>query len=210
MNEREWLSNENLSRHLHEVGFGLSGRPDGKPGLLYMAAVRRHSWYGGEGEERSQAEVELAIEEGGSPFVTMHRDIWPYIGEQGERCPPGLAISLLREVVGNPFRDVVITSNDVGSPSIREFHRPPSTPWSIFRMCWKTPVVIKVAQTIYDEQSFHEMGILHDALLDAGCDNMEVLHHLQDMERCPECVGEGDVVYATDEMQADWIVTGKL
>jgi hypothetical protein len=60
---------------------------------------------------------------------------------------------LLREVVRNPFRPVAL------DPS------------------WLTSDVLALAKGIYDEGAFDRMPILHDALMDAGCSNQEVLGH---------------------------------
>ncbi len=38
-------------------------------------------------------------------------------------------------------------------------------------------MVPKIAGTIYDERSFHDMPILADALEEAGCANTDILGH---------------------------------
>jgi len=60
---------------------------------------------------------------------------------------------LLRELFGNPFRPVTC------DPS------------------WLTSDVLAMAQGIFDEKAFDRMPILHDALMDAGCANADVLDH---------------------------------
>jgi hypothetical protein len=61
---------------------------------------------------------------------------------------------LLRELIGPlPFRTVPIDA------------------------AWLSGSVVQVAQAIYEEKRFEDMGILADALEEAGCDNAEILSH---------------------------------
>jgi len=39
--------------------------------------------------------------------------------------------------------------------------------------------VPRIAQNIYEGRRFEDVPILHDALLDAGCDNLDILDHLR-------------------------------
>jgi hypothetical protein len=63
---------------------------------------------------------------------------------------------LLREIVGNPFRPSAV------DPS-----------W----LAWNDRCVEHVARGIYEAWAFDHLPILHDALLDAGCDNEDILAH---------------------------------
>jgi hypothetical protein len=47
-------------------------------------------------------------------------------------------------------------------------------------LAWNDRLVARLAQTIYDEKRWGDMPILADALLDAGCDNEEVLQHCRE------------------------------
>jgi hypothetical protein len=62
---------------------------------------------------------------------------------------------LVRDVFGNPFRPARV------DPS------------------WRSRDVRALAQTIYDEGAFDRLGILADALEDAGCTSADVLEHLR-------------------------------
>jgi hypothetical protein len=62
----------------------------------------------------------------------------------------------LREVVGNPFRSIGV------DPS-----------WLV----WNEGTVVKLAHSIYNERAFARMPILGDALLDAGCEQGDILDH---------------------------------
>jgi hypothetical protein len=63
------------------------------------------------------------------------------------------AVALLRCIIGNPFKPVA------ADPS------------------WLTPIVVNLAQSIYNDRAFDRMGILGDALEDAGCSNADMLNH---------------------------------
>ena len=66
----------------------------------------------------------------------------------------------LRDIVGPlPFRPVTV------HPDV---------------LAWGDRTVPRLAQAIYDERRWGDMPILGDALLDAGCDNDEVVAHCRD------------------------------
>jgi hypothetical protein len=44
-------------------------------------------------------------------------------------------------------------------------------------LTWNDGTVPRIAQHIYDERRWNDMPILGDALLDAGCDDEELLSH---------------------------------
>ncbi len=74
---------------------------------------------------------------------------------------PGLAwdrkahCRLLRDIVGNPF--------------LRLPHLSPAV------LTWNDATVHRIGERIYAERAFDRMPILHDALLDAGCDDEALL-----------------------------------
>jgi hypothetical protein len=59
----------------------------------------------------------------------------------------------LRDIFGNPFRPVALDRS------------------------WLTSTVVALAEGIYQERAFDRLPILADALMDAGCDNDDVLNH---------------------------------
>lgn len=63
---------------------------------------------------------------------------------------------LVREVCGDPFRPVAL------DPS------------------WLTSAVTALSNRVYDTRDFSLMPILHDALIEAGCDDADVLGHCRD------------------------------
>jgi hypothetical protein len=89
--------------------------------------------------------------------------IVPREGERSELC------GLLRDVSGNPFH-----------------HRPP-LPRTI--LAWNDSTIPHIAGGIYEERRMPEgtldnsrLAILADALLDAGCDNEELIRHCRSAE----------------------------
>jgi hypothetical protein len=67
-------------------------------------------------------------------------------------------LALLRCVFGNPFRPVSL-----------------DTAW----LTWNEGTVVRIAQAINDERAFERLGILADALEDAGCTEAQILEHLR-------------------------------
>jgi hypothetical protein len=67
-----------------------------------------------------------------------------------------VAVGLVREVFGNPFRPVTF------SPS------------------WCTDTAVALALQMYESRDFGAMPILADALHDAGCDSEDILAHCRD------------------------------
>ena len=63
------------------------------------------------------------------------------------------AVALLRDIFGNPFRPVAINPR------------------------WLTSNVVNLANAIYSERAFDRLPILSDALMDAGCNDDEILNH---------------------------------
>ncbi|HKB40341.1 MAG TPA: hypothetical protein VKD72_28180 [Gemmataceae bacterium] len=72
------------------------------------------------------------------------------------KCEQAAQCDLLREVVGNPFRRVLV------DPS-----------W----LRWNGGTIRNLAQPIYADRAFDRMPILADALEDAGCEDRALLEH---------------------------------
>jgi hypothetical protein len=61
--------------------------------------------------------------------------------------------ALMNDLFGNPFRPVAVEP------------------------AWLTSTVVALAEGIYQDRAFDRLPILGDALMDAGCDNSDVLNH---------------------------------
>jgi len=72
---------------------------------------------------------------------------WWNLEDESDGC------SLLRDIFGNPFRPVTLDPR------------------------WLTPDVVEIAKAIYEDRAFDRMPILSDALMDAGCDNEDIINH---------------------------------
>lgn len=97
-----------------------------------------------------------------------------------------VAAEVLREVVGNPFQPVVLPKRRLSFAGQSENDRAPQ-PFASASYCpWLTPTVLSLAHAAYDERNADgtldnaRLAVLHDALLDAGCDHQAVLSHLTD------------------------------
>jgi len=66
-------------------------------------------------------------------------------------------VGLQRDIFGNPFR--------------------PARPPAPAVLAWNDGTVRRIAEGIYAERAFDRLPILADALLDAGCDDAELLDH---------------------------------
>src|SRR5262249_6839552 len=66
---------------------------------------------------------------------------------------------LLHDIFGNPF----------GRPKVE-------ADW----LRWHDGIVPRLARVIYEEGRWGDMGVLQDALLDAGCDNEGMLSHARE------------------------------
>jgi hypothetical protein len=79
------------------------------------------------------------------------------LGPEGEEGLTGVHFrkqeAVFREIVGNPFAAVE------------------------FNPRWRTSDVVGLARAIYDDRAFLRMPILSDALMDAGCEDEQILAH---------------------------------
>jgi hypothetical protein len=88
-------------------------------------------------------------------FDHVLRAFSPLSGSAIERERAGMA-DLVREVLGNPFR-----------------HEPMEDAWRAA----DGGTVMRLARAIYDERAYHDLPVLADALLDAGCTSDAILAH---------------------------------
>jgi hypothetical protein len=78
---------------------------------------------------------------------TLGRGFWEPKEARARRC------NWLRDIFGNPFRPATFDSG------------------------WRTSDVVALARGMYESRDFSAMPILADALMDAGCDNEDILAH---------------------------------
>ena len=103
-------------------------------------------------------EAEQLVKEGATPEML---NAWSDQSVESGRCmgwtainPDAILANVLREVIGPTF------------------FRPVS-----LDPAWRTPAVLQLAQSIYDDRAFDQLPILADALEEAGCTSREVLDH---------------------------------
>jgi hypothetical protein len=83
-----------------------------------------------------------------------------YAAQAAEANERANQVDLLREIIGNPFRPVIVIPG-----------------W----LAWNDRTVLKLAQAIYDDRAFDRLPVLADALEEAGCDNAEILNHCRQL-----------------------------
>jgi hypothetical protein len=49
-----------------------------------------------------------------------------------------------------------------------------------FAPAWRTPAVLALARSAYEERSFEDLPLLADALEEAGCTDPKILTHLRE------------------------------
>lgn len=217
MTEQQWLTSDNPSTMLEHM---TRNRTEEYPGMsdrklrLFACGCVRQSWQLLDQKSRHVVEVAEKFADGkttkeetfrlASSCMTIARCLMPTWDSTEEakaiidtarvhntaRLPE--YVSIFRDVVGNPFKKVKWWKNrknmvDLG-PGTHESWVPYDhvKPWLV----WNDRTVTKLARKIYDEQAFHEMPLLADALLDAGCDDESVLEHCRG-NKCRLCNGRG-------------------
>ena len=98
----------------------------------------------------------LKSEYAGPCLALLEPRISELVGELSDEVWPfrnAVAIPLLRDIFGNPFRPVA------------------------FDPRWRSESAVALARTAYDTRNFTLLPILADALEEAGCDHADVLSH---------------------------------
>ncbi len=200
MTEIEWLASEEPAMMLRETP-ALSDRK----ARLLTVAIERHWW--ADTGDKSVAPALAVLESWAEGRLDEHSEgvrryrqyYWwldsdPHLAlEESIRThniPADRVVgaNLLREVVGNPWRQVVFWPREGWrvdpegtvclNPAILD---------------WQDGTVPRLARTIYDGRLWAEMPILGDALEEAGCPDGDLLRHCRGQEQCPRCLGRGMV-----------------
>jgi hypothetical protein len=91
--------------------------------------------------------------------------------------PPAVQAAILRDVMVNPFRPVRWWRMVKRGPG------PANGPFESWQPLphvrpWLTPAVLGIARRAYDLRDWGALPVLRDALLEAGCEDEQVLAHL--------------------------------
>lgn len=121
--------------------------------------------------------------------------------------------SLLREIIGNSPRQPIVRT-DRPCPECQQTWLGTNPGengcatcvcghvFAALKLSWITPTVLSLAEQCY-EGDWGAVGLLADALLDAGCENEDILRHFK--PQCPSCKGSG--LYGQEHPFGDTWVT---
>jgi hypothetical protein len=111
------------------------------------------------------------------PPDTLARDLVNSVFSAPDMIPPATQAALLRDIVANPWRP----NTDM------KIH-----PGWFAVLTGGDDTIRATAERAYDDHCPADaLGVLSDALEEAGCDNEDMLRHLRGQERCPTCCGLG-------------------
>jgi hypothetical protein len=170
MTEREWLRGTDAVKMLKF----LRGRISDRKLRLFAVACCRRLWDRLEDRAREAVEVAERHADGAAGVEDLRLawakttawsaeslTCWNNIADETwpghfREFAAGKAIDDLRDIAGNPFREVTV------QPAWRT---------------WNDGIILQIAQGIYDDRAFDRLGILADALEDAGCTDEAILDH---------------------------------
>ncbi len=78
---------------------------------------------------------------------------WAASAQVHVKAERAIQASLLRDVIGNPFRPVTVAPE------------------------WQTPSIVELARQIYEDRSFDRLAEMAESLEAAGCTDAEILRH---------------------------------
>jgi hypothetical protein len=109
------------------------------------------------------------------------KSAWSAAGETAALCRQTLRHSgrfdhVRAESPAEPYELVEHMLNLVQRPFLQDIFGNPFRPVTIDPK-WLNSIAVDLAAAIYNERAFDRMPILADALMDAGCDNEEVIGH---------------------------------
>lgn len=157
----------------------LRGKAWGKPGSVFTV-VHHDAWDAAEDSASYAAEAAKNVVLRLDPFLFQEREL-AFKRAASDSLSFGEAfqnieMALPKEWIGkgNCARDAERAGQCV---LIREIFGP--LPFRLVSLdpSWLTTNVREISQAIYDDRAFDHMPILADALMDAGCDSDEIIHH---------------------------------
>jgi hypothetical protein len=143
------VTRKTLSQARHAVRTARRGTPCGAALNCVMNKAVEAGWYASD-----DATTSLALSPVYHALEGPLGGKWDYYAAMA--AAEGEIVTVLKELVGNPFRRVAI-----------------DTSW----LAWNGGTVVKLAQAIYNDRAFDRLPILADALEDAGCTNADILSH---------------------------------
>jgi hypothetical protein len=186
MNEAEWLT----CADPHPMLEHLRAKPSDRKLRLFAVACSRRVWNLIDPLGQSAVDVAEAYADGLTDPDEMRagrlacqgaggQASWYAAASKPEVAARNAARSAQAGVAGNPLLGADVGELLAQAGLLRDIFGP-----LLFRpmrldLSLLTPTVVQMAQTIYEDRAFDRMPVLADALVEAGCDNDEILDHCQ-------------------------------
>jgi hypothetical protein len=184
MTEAEWLT----CADPHPMLERLRAKPNNRKLRLFAVACSRRVWNLIDPLGQSAVDVAEAFADGLTDPDEMRavrlacrgaggQASWYAAASKPEVAARNAALSAQAGVVGKPLLGTDVGELLAQADLLRDIFGPLLYRPMRLYVSLLTPTVVQMAQTIYDDRTFDRMPVLADALVEAGCDNEEILGH---------------------------------
>lgn len=185
MTEEEWLACSDPEPMLRF----LRGKASDRKARLFAVSCCRKIWE--EMEETFRAAVEVAeqladgrvgnrqLREIREQCKTCWGSTFERVSRKSTACYSGTLVTRSNAWTAAASVNGITSSKEFAAQNVHEFRCIFGNPFRpiIIDPRWLTSTVVDLATAIYNEKAFDRIPIMADALMDAGCDNEEIIAH---------------------------------